>query len=224
MHFLLRKRTCTHHHASVHEHTHTCLPSACFLAVLVSSGIASALALTSWSFLLCFPGLCVLSVWLFCVFSWVSPFLCWRLPWLSHAPWLCWYLRIGPEALCAWGGLGPVRGRDVGAGTAAEWPGGWAMIWAELSVEEIFPVSVSIVCVFEVPQIFQSGMLKFSIWEVCASLPKFWKLRERERKRAKGPIVTVPLPPQFASWVNLTYSSLYCGECAALQGLSSFAS
>lgn len=124
MHFLLRKRTCTHHHASVHEHTHKCLPSACFLAVLVSSGIASALALTSWSFLLCFPGLCVLSVWLFCVFSWVSPFLCWRLPWLSHAPWLCWCLRIGPEALCAWGGLGPVRGRDVGAGRVLSGPEG----------------------------------------------------------------------------------------------------
>ena len=35
------------------------------------------------------------------------------------------------------------------------------MVWTELSVE-IFPVSVSIACFFEVPQIFQSGMLKFS--------------------------------------------------------------
>lgn len=76
------------------------------------------------------------------------------------------------------------------------------MIWAELSVEEIFPVSVSIACVFEVPQIFQSGMLKFSIWEVCASLPKFWKLRERERKRAKGPVVKYSPPASSVRFMS----------------------
>lgn len=60
------------------------------------------------------------------------------------------------------------------------------MVWTELSVE-IVPVSVSIACFFEVPQVFQSGMLKFSIWEVCASLLKFWKLRERKRKELSVP-------------------------------------
>ena len=186
MHFLLKK------HAHAHSITHLCTsthtnasPLIASWQFLVSSGSASVLALISWPFLLCFHGLCFLLVLFFCVFLWVSLFLCWVLPWMSHDPWLCWYLRIGPEALCAWGGLGPLRGRDVG-GRTAELPRGWPMVWAELSVE-ILPVSVSIACFFEVLQIFQSGTLKFSIWEGCASLLKFWKFRERKRKELRVP-------------------------------------
>jgi len=89
------------------------------------------------------------------------------------------------------------------------------MVWTELSVE-IVPVSVSIACFFEVPQIFQSGMLKFSSdfpeWNaqvfhlggMCLSTQVLEAQREK-KKRAKCPVVkyidsvAVPLPPHFAS-------------------------